>query len=47
MPSVRFDLQVLGGDISSLPFLEEWLQNVICNSLESYILPNKVSPYNS
>ncbi len=42
MPSVRFDLRLMGGDVTSLPFLEEWLRNIICTSLEPYILPNKV-----
>ncbi|EIE23045.1 hypothetical protein COCSUDRAFT_63427 [Coccomyxa subellipsoidea C-169] len=43
MPSFRFDLRLLGGDVTSLPFLEDWLQNVLCSFLEHYTLPNKVS----
>ncbi len=42
MPSFRFDLRLFGGDVTSLPFLEDWLQNVLCSFLEHYTLPNKV-----
>ncbi|BDA49969.1 probable Synaptotagmin-5 at N-terminal half [Coccomyxa sp. Obi] len=43
MPSFRFDLRLFGGDVTSLPFLEEWLQNVFCGALEHITLPNKWS----
>lgn len=48
MPRFRFDLRLFGGDATSLPFLEDWLQNVFCSALEHVTLPNKVlaiAPY--
>lgn len=42
MPSVQFDLRLLGGNMTSLPFLEDWLQGIIRSLLEPYILPDKV-----
>ncbi len=42
MPRFRFDLRLFGGDATSLPFLEDWLQNVFCSALEHITLPNKV-----
>lgn len=42
VPSFKFDVRLLGGDVTSMPFLEEWLQNVLCSFLENYTLPNNV-----
>ena len=41
-PSVEFDLRLLGGNMTSLPFLEDWLQGTLRSLLEPYTLPDKV-----
>lgn len=40
-PSVQFDLRLLGGNMTSLPFLEDWLQGTMRTLLEPYTLPDK------
>ena len=41
-PSVQSDLRLLGGNMTSLPFLEDWLQGTLRSLLEPYTLPDKV-----
>ena len=43
IPSVLFDLQLLGGNVLSLASVDHWLSNVFCSLLEPYTLPDKVS----
>lgn len=44
IPNFRFSLRLLGGNVTSLPFLEEWLTGVVRSLLEPYTLPEKVRP---
>lgn len=41
IPSLRFDLRLLGGNIANLAFVENWLRDVFCSFLEPYTLPDK------
>ena len=46
LPKYHFDLRLLGGNMTSLPFIEDWLDGVIGSLLEPYTLPEKVrKPY--
>ncbi|CAL5221943.1 g4219 [Coccomyxa viridis] len=41
VPTLRFDLRLLGGNILNLAFVENWLREVFCSLLEPYTLPDK------
>jgi hypothetical protein len=43
IPSLRFDLRLLGGNVLNLAFVDRWLRDVFCSLLEPYTLPDKVS----
>lgn len=34
-------MRLLGGNVASLPFIEDWLDGVIASLLEPYTLPEK------
>ena len=44
LPRYHFDLRLLGGNVTSLPFIEDWLDGVIASLLEPFTLPEKVQP---
>lgn len=43
IPSLRFDLRLLGGNVLNLAFVDRWLRDVFCSLLEPYTLPDKAS----
>ena len=43
IPSLRFDLRLLGGNVLNLAFVDRWLRDVFCSLLEPYTVPDKAS----
>lgn len=43
IPTLRFDLRLLGGNILNLAFVENWLRDVFCSLMEPYTLPDKAT----
>ena len=45
IPTLRFDLRLLGGNILNLAFVENWLRDVFCSLMVPYTVPDKANTH--